>query len=338
MRYHVLLLAFIATFFLTLAPSNSAFAQGNLGGDKTQPTGGALVGERPRIIVSTDIGGSDPDDYQSLVHLLLYADVLDIEGLIASPPHSGRLQHMTEVLDAYEADYPKLVENSRRSFPTSKQLRSISVQGATDPAPAKGWSEPTDGSRLIIERAKTPDDRPLWVLVWGSMTDVAQAIHDDPTIVERLRVYSIGSWNTRQDEAARDFVFKNHPNLWWIECDTTFRGMYMGGDQTGDRGNLEFVRRHVRDHGALGELFWKKKHDIKMGDTPSLFYLLRGPANDPTRDHWGGSFQPTDHGPHYWTDDQRQSLRQNNRAGAKTVNRWRTNYLLDWQKRMDWLQ
>ena len=40
---------------------------------------------RPRVIVSTDIGGTDPDDFQSMVHLLLYADVLDLEGLISSP-------------------------------------------------------------------------------------------------------------------------------------------------------------------------------------------------------------------------------------------------------------
>ena len=37
--------------------------------------------QRPRVLVSTDIGGTDPDDFQSMVHLLLYADVLDLEGL-----------------------------------------------------------------------------------------------------------------------------------------------------------------------------------------------------------------------------------------------------------------
>ena len=42
---------------------------------------GALAGHRYRVIVSTDIGGTDPDDFQSMVHLLLYADVLEIEGL-----------------------------------------------------------------------------------------------------------------------------------------------------------------------------------------------------------------------------------------------------------------
>ncbi|MEM7313497.1 MAG: DUF1593 domain-containing protein, partial [Planctomycetota bacterium] len=252
---------------------------------------------RPRVLVSTDIGGSDPDDYQSLIHLLLYAEAIEIEGLISSPPHKGRKKHIEEVLRAYETDYVKLQANPGKTFPKPDALRSVSVQGATDVAPKKGWSSSTDGSRLIVKRANASDERPLWVLVCGSMTDVAQAIYDDPAIKSKLRVYSIGSWNTRQDQSARDYVFTNHPDLWWIECDTTFRGMYIGGEQKGEFGNVEFVRQHVRGHGALGDLFWKKKRDIKMGDTPSLLYLLHGPPDDPTADHWGGAFQKTDHGP-----------------------------------------
>ena len=30
-----------------------------------------VVEERPRVIVSTDIGGTDPDDFQSMVHFLV---------------------------------------------------------------------------------------------------------------------------------------------------------------------------------------------------------------------------------------------------------------------------
>ena len=33
--------------------------------------GGALAGHRFRVVVSTDIGGTDPDDFQSMVHLLV---------------------------------------------------------------------------------------------------------------------------------------------------------------------------------------------------------------------------------------------------------------------------
>src|SRR3546814_16401762 len=60
---------------------------------------------------------------------------------------------------------------------------------------------------------------PLWVLTWGSMTDLAQALHDDPSIKGKIKVYSIGAWNTQQDPAARDYVYNNHKDLWWIEND-----------------------------------------------------------------------------------------------------------------------
>ena len=55
---------------------------------------GALSGYRYRVLVSTDIGGTDPDDFQSMVHLLVYADVLDVEGIISSPYGPGRKEHI----------------------------------------------------------------------------------------------------------------------------------------------------------------------------------------------------------------------------------------------------
>ncbi len=162
------------------------------------PHGGALSGQRPRVIISSDIGGSDPDDFQSMVHLLLYANVLDIEGLVSSPPQAGRAKHILEVLDAYGKDYASLRKHDE-DFPEPETLRRVTKQGAIESAPEKGWSDSTEGSRWIVARAKADDERPLWVLVWGSITDVAQAVHDDPSIKSKLRVHSIGSWNTQQD-------------------------------------------------------------------------------------------------------------------------------------------
>jgi hypothetical protein len=307
------------------------------GAEPSALSGGALDGHRPRVLVSTDVGGSDPDDFQSMVHLLVYADVLDIEGLISSPPQSGRVRHIHEVIEAYARDYPNLKRHAP-NYPAADALRKVARQGAVDPAPRRGWSEPTEGSRWIIQRAKADDPRPLWVLVWGSMTDVAQAVHDESSIKSRIRVYSIGSWNTGQDRAARDYLFKDHADLWWIESDTTFRGMYVGGVQNGEWGNRAFVANHVREHGALGDLFNHKKRDIKMGDTPSLLYLLRGDPDTPTAAHWGGAYVKTEHGKHYWTDDPDRNLSEAGHAGAKTVNRWRVDYLTDWRQRMTWGQ
>lgn len=308
---------------------------GSLGA--AEPSGGALAGQRPRVIVSSDIGGSDPDDFQSMVHLLMYADVLDVEGLVSSPPHAGRARHILECLDAYEHDFAKLKRAPAR-YPEPATLREMVKQGAVDPSPQAGFSRPTEGSRWIVECAKREDQRPLWVLVWGSITDVAQAVHDAPAIKARLRVYSIGSWNTRNDPAARDYLFEHHSDLWWIESDTTFRGMYMGGLQEKDLGNRTFVENHVKDHGALGDLFYAKKRDIKMGDSPSVLFLLRGNPDDPSQPSWGGSYVRTDHGPNYWHDDPREEARDEERDGARTVNRWRPDYLRDWQRRMDWVR
>lgn len=293
--------------------------------------GGALAGERPRIIVSTDIGGADPDDIQSLVHYLLYADVFDTEGLISSPPGKGRTTDIHRVLDAYAADFAALRQRFR-DYPDPADLRARVKQGALVAAPPEGFSMATEGSRWIITCARAPSDRPLWLLAWGSLTDIAQAVHDAPEIKPRLRLYSIGSWNTAQDPASRDYLFEHHPDLWWIENDSTFRGMYLGGDQTGDLDNRRFVEEHLQSHGALGACFWTAKHEIKMGDTPSVLYLLRGTPSDPTQPSWGGRFvAPLPKRPAYWHDDPDPRQRFGDYDGAEHVNRWRAEYLRDWE-------
>ncbi len=291
---------------------------------------------RPQVIISTDIGGSDPDDFQSMVHLLVYADRLDIKGLVSSPPHDGRATHILEAIEAYEIDFPRLYAQSN-DFPSPDLLRKITKQGAMSTQQTQEPTSISEGAQWIIDQAQSTSS-PLYVLVWGSMTDVAQALHYSPGIKKVLRVYSIGSWNTVQDTLSRNYVYNHHKDLWWIENNTTFRGMYMGGHQEDDYGNLSFVKAHVMGHGALGSLFYDQKKDIKMGDTPSVLYLLHGDPDDPEGQSWGGSFIPTDHGPQYWTDNPADPLIENNRPGAKTVNKYRVDYLDDWALRMRWLK
>ncbi len=72
-----------------------------------------------------------------------------------------------------------------------------------------------------------------------------------------------------------------------------------------------------------------------MGDTPSVLYLFRGQPDNPMKEHWGGAFVRTGHGTNYWHDNPDPKLRDANKAGARTVNRWRVDHLKDWQARMD---
>jgi hypothetical protein len=76
----------------------------------------ATTNSRPRIIVTSDIGGTDFDDFQSMVHLFTYADSFDIEGLISSPYGPGRKEHILKVIDAYERDYPNLKTYSEKGL------------------------------------------------------------------------------------------------------------------------------------------------------------------------------------------------------------------------------
>ncbi len=300
-------------------------------------SGSLGAAQKPRVIVSSDIGGSDPDDFQSMVHYLVYADVFETEGLISSPPHKGRERDILECIVAYEKDYANLRTWSD-DYPSPEAFRSVTRQGAIDPqSGAEPGAEISPGAKLIIARAHAVDPRPLYVLVWGSITDVAQAVHAAPGIKTKLRIHSIGSWNTRNDRRARDYLFAKHADLWWIESDTTFRGMYQGGDQSGDLGNRTFPAQHVKGHGHLGDLFMRKKADIKMGDTPSVLYLLHGNPSRPEAEHWGGAFVrpfPSER-PTYWHDNPDKALAVRDKNGAKTVNKWRRDYLRDWQARMD---
>ena len=106
---------------------------------RSAPAVSAQAAPRPRVIVSTDIGGTDPDDFQSMVHFLVYADMFDVEGLISSPYGPGRREHILQVIDRYATDYPNLKTYSDR-YPPPDELRRITKQGALDSAGSSAWA------------------------------------------------------------------------------------------------------------------------------------------------------------------------------------------------------
>lgn len=252
--------------------------------------GDALSGTRHRVLVSTDIGGTDPDDFQSMVHLLLYADLFDLEGLVSSPYGPGRKEHILEVIDAYEIDYPRLKARSA-DYPSPDALRAISKQGALESFGFRGTGDATEGSAWIIDRARHEDPRPLHLLVWGGIEDLAQALRDAPDILPKLRVHFIGGPNKMWSIDAYHYVESHHPELWIIESNSTYRGWFNGGPRDGEWSNRGFVERHIAGRGALGKFFAQQlEGTIKMGDTPTVSWLMRGDPADPSQPGWGGQF------------------------------------------------
>ncbi len=246
-----------------------------------------------RVLISTDIGGTDPDDNQSMAHALMYTDCFDLEGLVSSPSYgSGNKEEILRMIDLFEKDLPKLSKHIK-GLTTPDKLRAMTKQGRKCAAPYCGYTTATEGSDWIIECARRKDKRPLWVSVWGGLDDVAQALHDAPDIADKIRVYWIGGPNKKWSTNSYAYIVKNFPNLWIIEDNAAYRG-FITQNKVKDKYNAGYYDAYLKGAGHLGADFINYYKGIpKMGDTPALLYVMDGDPYDPQGESWGGSFEPT---------------------------------------------
>ena len=315
--------------------------------------------ERPRLAVLTDIGG-DPDDEQSLVRLMVYANEFDLELLAASAAGTrGELKEsvtrpdlIRQIVDAYGAVLPHLSRHAT-GWPSADQLRARIVSG--NPLRGRdhlGAGHDTAASRALIARidAGSPA-HPLNVAIWGGQTDLAQALwrvkqDRGPTglaaFAARFRVYDIND----QDGLA-DWLRTEFPGLHYLlatrpagrdKREGTYRGIYLTGDES--LTSRDWIDRHVRSTGPLGALYplhtWTAPNPhacMKEGDTPSWFFFLPLGGNDPadpTKPGWGGQFARDPDG---WSRDLPARPDFDPRT---TVSRWRPDFQRDFAQRMAW--
>lgn len=93
------------------------------------------TGQRQRVLVSTDIGGTDPDDNQSMAHMLMYTDRFDLEGIVSSPSYGeGNKEEILRMIDLYEKDLPVLGKHIN-GLMSPDSLRAITRQGCKGARP-----------------------------------------------------------------------------------------------------------------------------------------------------------------------------------------------------------
>lgn len=294
---------------------------------------------------------SDPDDMQSIVRFLLYANEFDIEGLIASAGTFAMVankENVLEVLDRYDMVYKNL-KTYDPSYPTPDYLRSVTFEGlgnnhglrikwghnkqAYDEIIGEGLD--SEASEAIIAAADKPDPRPIWIPVWGGPREVAQAIwkvkhtrseKEVKAFISKLRIYLI----TRQD-ATHDWLLKEFPELFIIESVQTYKGIMGGKDTLSD---LDWVNKNIRyHHGPLCEIYPHEgigNTGVCEGDSPSFLYLIsanRGisDAEDPTQASWGGQYVRIE-GTNHFVDG----------PGSSSVSKWHKDYQAEFRDRADW--
>lgn len=136
------------------------------------------------------------------------------------------------------------------------------------------------------------------LLVWGGLDDVAQALHDAPDIQDKIRIYWIGGPNKKWSTNSYSYIVENFPNLWFIENNASYRGFIANYKQM-DEFNGKYYDTFISGGGNLGKDFKNYlKGNTKLGDTPSLLYMMDGNPNDPVKESWGGSFVKFTHSPH----------------------------------------
>ena len=321
---------------------------------------------QPRLIVLTDIssltaGVAEPDDGQSLIRLMLYANEFDIEGLIATSNlghgQKTRPDLIRQVVDAYQKVRANLQQHDPRYPPAEALGSSIKagkeIAGPKVPVEASvGQGKDTEASEWIMRVVDRPDPRPVWVVIWGGSADLAQALwrvrrertpEELNRFVARLRVHAIGD-----QDSTGPWIREQFPGLFMITQRRAYRGMYRGGDVS--LVSADWVEKHVHGHGALGDLYpnyrggdiWSSTlgqvRGIKEGDTPSFLSLLPNGLSDPARPwlgSWGGRFRGESNKLTDIPDDDIDTATDPD-PRMSSVYRWRPAFQTDFAARLDW--
>ncbi|QEG34166.1 DUF1593 domain-containing protein [Bythopirellula goksoeyrii] len=330
---------------------------------------------KPRVLILTDIE-NEPDDAQSLVRLLTYANQFDIEGLVATTSihqqDKTAAWRIKEIVDAYGQVQANLLLHEP-DYPTAEYLRSVICEGRPEYGMnAVGESKDSTGSELLISAVDRDDPRPLWVPVWGGPNVLAQALwkvratrspEELAKFVAKLRVYTISD----QDNSG-PWIRKTFPDLFYIASP----GMHAGGAYhyatwsgiSGDKFHGRFtgadfslvdndwLDRNIRHNkGPLGAQHPHTEF-LMEGDTPSFLGLVNNGLNSPENPNWGGWggryefytprmqkwFQEPETRP-FWTNavDEVPGFDGNwHTSNHATIWRWRSAYQNDFAARIDW--
>ncbi|SFV31325.1 DUF1593 domain-containing protein [Thermoflavifilum thermophilum] len=258
--------------------------------------------QKNRLIVLTDVG-AEVDDMQSLIRLLLYSNEIDIQGLVATTSVWMKNRVHPEIIRKLILDYgrvrPNLLQHEPGFPPADSLLRLVKSGNPAYGMEGVGEGKNSEGSDWIIRMLEKPDDRPLWIAIWGGANTLAQALYELRTtrsaaevnrLIAKLRVYAISD----QDDSGH-WIRTQFPNLFYIVSpgDDYGRATWIGitmvvkGIDNEEISN-DWIAEHIQEgHGPLGADYPDVAYGME-GDTPSFLSLIPNGLNAPEHPDWGG--------------------------------------------------
>ena len=271
---------------------------------------------KPRLVVCTDIAPADvePDDMESMVRLMAYADMFEIEAVITSvgwncdPYPMDWMKYLGQVVRAYDQDVPNLMKRSGQKkhlslkkengsqqigyWPSAEYIDKRCVMGSMyGGIRSIGERNDSPGSELLIRLADEDDPRPIYVAAWGGANTLAQAIwrvkqtrtaDEVRNFVRKFRLFTI----TDQDMDYAHRMDRARSSHMWLRQEFQDDLQFIW-DEGAWQEQCELGKQHWTQHqqniqgkGALGKEYPTYKWGVE-GDTPSFLYVMPNGLNDP---------------------------------------------------------
>lgn len=255
-----------------------------------------------RLIVLSDIE-AEVDDTESFVRLMLYANQIDIKGMIATTSVWKRTsvapESIIKVVKAYGKVQPNLLKHET-GFPEADVLLKLVKSGLPKYGMlGVGEGKDSEGSDWILKVLEEKDERPLWIAVWGGSNTLAQTLFkikhtkseaEAKRLISKLRVYTISD----QDDTGI-WMRNNFPDLHYIVTpgddygSATWTGInaVVKGINNEKISNSWIAENIQQGHGPLGAEYLDVAWGME-GDTPSFLSLIPNGLNEPEHPEWGG--------------------------------------------------
>ncbi len=236
--------------------------------------------KRDRVILSTD-AKCEADDQYAIVHALL-TPKLDVKGIVIAQ-WGGQQRYST--VNTGKEEVEKLYD--------LMGIEGVPIyKGFDRPLNSEDETVNNEGVDFIISEALREDDKPLFVLCQGSITDVGAAIIKCPEIADRFTciwigggAYPLGGWefNSTNDINAANAVMRSKLELWQVPM-SCYMQMQIGYAE---------LQTKVMPCGKIGKYLFEQL--VELGETASWingesWVLGDSPAIALATNHNCGSF------------------------------------------------
>lgn len=227
--------------------------------------------KRVRVIVSTD-AACEADDPFAIAHALL-SPKLDVKAVIAE-------HFMGE-------------GTMERSYDAAKKLLML-MKSPVPVLHGQVWPKDgqiSEGAQFIIDEARREDAHPLFVLLMGATTTMADALRAAPDIADKLTIVTIGgnaygkdAWAFREfnwgnDPEAINFILRDTKVPVWQICISGYGMLRVGLAELQQKvapcGEVgAYLLRQMDEYNNTPYAGWTAGESWSLGDNPSVAVVI----------------------------------------------------------------